>query len=71
MTRASIRRIRQFGASLNATRIPTILRKASGRMPMAPALCRSIRRDFDGARHFTPAPPVSGIASERATQRLE
>ena len=70
-TRSAIRLFWRFGSSLDATKTPEILRNLSDPMPMGIALPRRIRHDFDGLRQFTPAPPVSNIASEHATYRLE
>ena len=71
MTRILNRLFWQFGSCLDATKIPEILRKVSDPIPMGIALPRMVRHVFDGLRQFTPAPPVSNIASEHATHRLE
>ena len=71
MTHTLIRLLWRFGLSLDATKIPEILRKVSDPIPMGIALPRRVRHVFDGLRQFTPAPPVSNIASEHATYRLE
>ena len=71
MNRSLNRLFWQFESSLDATKIPEILRKVSDLKPMGIALPRRTRHVFDGERQFTPAPPVSNIASEYATYRLE
>jgi hypothetical protein len=71
MTRSAIRLFWRFGSSLDATKFPEILRKVSDPVSIGAAPSRSFRRRFYGLRQFMLYPPVSNIASEHATYRLE